>query len=145
MHSIWSLRSYAESEFVNVVFLFDRTPVDGILQMQRVGGSILICCHDDTIINTTLHVVGASSQKEIGIFGFSLERNGDAIGIVVPKRRVNDIFSYSRSGKCQTIQPRIKQAVFHFRPQSIILNGSRSFRQTPLSDTLFGNLQRRIW
>ena len=74
-----------EGKAVFVIVLFDRAPVVGILQTERVCCAIGILSDDDAIVDTALHVIGAARHQQIGMGGCTRERDGDCIRIVVPK------------------------------------------------------------
>lgn len=85
MYAVGLERCGAESVFIDVVFLLDRTPVDGVLQVQRVRHTISISGYDKTIVYTALHRVSTAGHEEPSGASLTLDGNGLCVGVVVPK------------------------------------------------------------
>ena len=67
MHAIRMLACAPECMIVEIIILFDRTPVIGIDELKRISTSILIVCNDETVGNATLHIVGTAGKEKISV------------------------------------------------------------------------------
>ena len=90
-----------------------------------------------------LHVIGRTSHQQPCLGCTSLQRNGDTIRIVVPKRSKHDILSFGRSGKRYAHHH--KFVINNTCPESGIYYFRTIIWMTPLSHSLHRYLQGSIW
>ena len=96
--------------------LLDRTPVDRWNKHQLVCRAVGIFHSHHGILYGKLHGVGRASHQQIGMRSLARQRNGDAVGIIVPQTGIGNILALGRCAERQAWQD-FERSVLHHAAQ----------------------------
>ena len=89
-----------------------------------------------------LHVVGRASHQQPCLRGLSAEGNGDAVGIIVEQRGVDDVPALARGAEGDASHREL--SILDHRAEHAVVDVGLVVRMAPLANALQRNLQRGI-